>query len=44
MSDGKTAEAALASVKDAIVAWVDEAKVLGRPLGQPSCNLQAEDC
>jgi hypothetical protein len=30
MSDGEAAEAALASVKDVVVAWIDEAKALGR--------------
>jgi antitoxin HicB len=30
MSDGETAEAALASVKDAVAAWIDEG---GRPSG-----------
>jgi hypothetical protein len=30
MSDGETAEAALASVTDAVAAWIEEATVLGR--------------
>ncbi|MBX9829080.1 MAG: type II toxin-antitoxin system HicB family antitoxin [Xanthobacteraceae bacterium] len=36
MSDGATAEEALASIKDAISAWLDEARVLGRPIPAPS--------
>ena len=36
MSDGETAEAALANVRDAIAAWIEEARVLGRPVPAPS--------
>ena len=36
MSDGKTAEAALANVRDAIAAWIEEARALGRPVPAPS--------
>jgi predicted RNase H-like HicB family nuclease len=36
MSDGATAEEALANVKDAISAWLDEARALGRPVPAPS--------
>jgi antitoxin HicB len=43
MSDGETAEAALASVKDAVAAWIDEAKELGRPVPPPSRHLQAAE-
>ncbi|HEX9769080.1 MAG TPA: type II toxin-antitoxin system HicB family antitoxin [Kiloniellales bacterium] len=43
MSDGETAEAALASVQDAISAWIDEAKALGRPIPQPSRHLTAAE-
>ena len=32
MSDGETAEEALANVQDAIVAWIDEAKAVGRAI------------
>jgi antitoxin HicB len=32
MSDGETAQAALASVMDAVDAWIDEARALGRPI------------
>jgi predicted RNase H-like HicB family nuclease len=35
-SDGETAEEALANVGDAIAAWIDEARALGRPIPQPS--------
>ena len=40
MSDGETAEAALASVVDAIAAWIDEATALGRPVPAPSRHLE----
>jgi predicted RNase H-like HicB family nuclease len=43
MSDGETAEAALASVQDAISAWIDEAKALGRPIPRPSRHLTAAE-
>jgi predicted RNase H-like HicB family nuclease len=43
MSDGLTAEAALASVGDAITAWIDEAKALGRPIPTPSRHLTAAE-
>jgi antitoxin HicB len=43
MSDGETAEAALASVKDAIAAWIDEAKALGRSVPTPSRHLVAAE-
>jgi antitoxin HicB len=43
MSDGETAEAALASVKDAIAAWIDEATALGRPVPAPSRHLEAAE-
>ena len=36
MSDGETPEEALANVRDAIAAWIDEARALGRPVPQPS--------
>jgi predicted RNase H-like HicB family nuclease len=36
MSDGATAEEALANVIDAISAWLDEARALGRPVPAPS--------
>jgi antitoxin HicB len=35
-SDGETAEDALANVHDAIAAWIEEARVLGRPVPKPS--------
>jgi antitoxin HicB len=43
MSDGETAEAALASVKDAVAAWIDEARAIGRPVPPPSRHLQAAE-
>jgi antitoxin HicB len=35
-SDGETAEEALANVRDAVAAWLDEARALGRPVPEPS--------
>ena len=43
MSDGETAEEAVSSVKDAIAAWIDEAKRLGRSVPAPSRHLQAAE-
>ena len=43
MSDGETAEEAVSSVKDAIAAWIDEAKRLGRRVPAPSRHLQAAE-
>jgi len=36
MSDGETPEEALANVRDAVEAWIEEARVLGRPVPAPS--------
>ena len=36
MSDGETPEEALANVRDAVVAWIDEARALGRTVPKPS--------
>ena len=36
MSDGETPEEALANVRDAIAAWIEEARSLGRDVPQPS--------
>ncbi len=36
MSDGETPEDALAQVQDAIMAWIEEARALGRPVPKPS--------
>jgi antitoxin HicB len=41
MSDGETAEAALASVVDAVAAWIEEATAIGRPVPPPSRHLVA---
>jgi antitoxin HicB len=43
MSDGETAQAALASVMDAVDAWIDEAKALGRLIPPPSRHLLAAE-
>ncbi len=43
MSDGETAEDALASQKDAISAWIDEARALGRSVPPPSRHLVAAE-
>jgi predicted RNase H-like HicB family nuclease len=43
MSDGDTAEAALASVHDAVAAWIEEATALGRPVPRPSRHLVAAE-
>ena len=36
MSDGETLEEALASVRDAVAAWIEEARALGRTVPTPS--------
>jgi antitoxin HicB len=36
MSDGETRELAARHVEDAIEAWIDEAKALGRAIPQPT--------
>jgi antitoxin HicB len=43
MSDGETAQEALASVEDAITQWIDEARRLGRQIPAPSRHLQAAE-
>jgi predicted RNase H-like HicB family nuclease len=43
MSDGETPEEALASVKDAVAAWIEEAGRLGRNIPAPSRHLQAAE-
>jgi antitoxin HicB len=43
MSDGETAEAALASVRDAVAAWIEEAKALARDIPKPSRHLAATE-
>ena len=35
-SDGETQEEALANVRDAVEAWIEEARALGRPVPAPS--------
>ena len=36
MSDGETPEEALANVRDAVAAWIEEARALGRTVPKPS--------
>jgi predicted RNase H-like HicB family nuclease len=36
MSDGETPEEALANVRDAVAAWIEEARALGRAVPEPS--------
>ena len=36
MSDGETPEEALASIQDAILAWLEGAREIGRPIPEPS--------
>jgi antitoxin HicB len=43
MSDGETAEEALASIQDAISAWLDEAKAVGRSIPVPTKHLTAAE-
>ena len=39
MSDGETREEAARNVADAIAAWIEEAKELGREIPEPSAHL-----
>jgi antitoxin HicB len=39
MSDGETREEAARNIADAILAWVQEARTLGRPIPEPSAHL-----
>ena len=43
MSDRGTAEAALASVMDAVAAWIEEVSALGRLVPPPSCHVVAAE-
>jgi antitoxin HicB len=43
MSDGETAEDALASVRDAISEWIDAAEAMGRAVPPPSRHLVAAE-
>jgi antitoxin HicB len=43
MSDGETPEEALANVRDAVAAWIEEAHELGRSVPQPSCRHVAAE-
>ncbi len=40
MSDGDTPEQAVANVQDAIAAWIEAARDLGRPIPEPSRDLR----
>lgn len=39
MSDGETPEEAVRNVQDAIAAWIEEAKAIGRPVPAPRARL-----
>jgi antitoxin HicB len=39
LSDGATREEAAHNIADAISAWIEEAKALGRPIPEPSAHL-----
>ena len=41
MSDGDTAEEALANVREAIAEWIEEARALARPIPPPSVRQSA---
>jgi antitoxin HicB len=43
MSDGETPEEALANVRDAVAAWIDEARALGRTVPTPSARHVAAE-
>jgi predicted RNase H-like HicB family nuclease len=43
MSDGETPEEALTNVRDAIAAWIEEARALGRAIPAPSRGLVAAE-
>jgi predicted RNase H-like HicB family nuclease len=43
MSDGETAEEALANVRDAIAAWIEEARATGRGIPAPSRHHAAAE-
>ncbi len=43
MSDGETPEEALANVRDAVTAWIDEARALGRTVPAPSSRHVAAE-
>jgi len=40
MSDGDTREAAARNIEDAIAAWLEEARALGRDIPQPKPALR----
>ena len=40
MSDGDTREAAARNIEDAIAAWLEEAKAIGREIPQPKPALR----
>jgi predicted RNase H-like HicB family nuclease len=43
MSDGETPEEALANVRDAVTAWIEEARELGRAIPAPSARHVAAE-
>lgn len=42
-SDGETPEEALINVQDAIAAWIEAAKDMGRPVPSPSPRMHAAE-
>jgi antitoxin HicB len=43
MSDGETPEEALVNIRDAVAAWIDEARALGREVPAPSARHVAAE-
>jgi predicted RNase H-like HicB family nuclease len=43
MSDGDTPEEALANVRDAVIAWIEEARALGREVPAPTTRHVAAE-
>lgn len=43
ISDGETPEEALSNVRDAIKAWIEEARALGRPVPTPPARHVAAE-
>ena len=39
MSDGETPEEAIINVQDAILAWLESAQEMGRPIPEPSLKV-----
>jgi antitoxin HicB len=43
MSDGETRELAASNIADAIAAWIEEARALGRDIPEPSRHVLSAD-